>query len=367
MAVRVAMVLFLAAGTASAQGWPDLKTPPQAQGGGERDAALIVTLEDYATAPDVAGAEANGRAWLLYLTRARGVPAQRVKWLRNREAAKELMMDAARAVAGWAQPGGTVWFVFVGHGAPAADGTDGLLVGYDAQQTARMLTSRSVPQRELLQVLAQGRHQRTVAVIDACFSGRTTGGAPLAPGLQPFLATKADVSGIRATVLSAGTSQEFAGPLPTVARPAFSYLVLGALRGWADQNRDGTVTAAEAVHYANGVLRTLLKGRTQTPQVSGRGALVLATPGRRAERGPDLVAMQARPSPKAAAPTFGAGLGAAPALPTVGSLRKLEMPKTSLADMDVAYLTAVQTAKRADRNPKLSYGQVASAWSALAR
>ena len=33
-----------------------------------------------------------------------------------------------------------LWFVFIGHGAPARDGQDGLLVGFDAQQKARSLS-----------------------------------------------------------------------------------------------------------------------------------------------------------------------------------------------------------------------------------
>jgi hypothetical protein len=48
-------------------------------------------------------------------------------------------------------------------------------------------------------------------------------------------------------VLSAGKGDQFAGPLPGLGRPAFSWLVLGALRGWGDADRDGTVTAREAV------------------------------------------------------------------------------------------------------------------------
>lgn len=366
MARLAATLLLLTTTIASAQTWPPLTRPPAAVGGGQKDAALIVTVQDYATAPDVVGAEANGRAWLMYLTRSRGIPASRVKWLRDQEAAKELLVDAARQVAGWADPGGTVWFVFVGHGAPAPDGKDGVLVGYDAQQNAKMLYSRSVRQRELLQLLAKGRHARTVAVIDACFSGQTGSGGALAPGLQPFLAAKTDVSGTRATVLSAGTNHEFAGPLPGAARPAFSYLVLGALRGWGDSNHDGQVTASEAVGYAGGVLRTLVKGRTQTPQVAGPASVTLARPGRRAERGPDLVAMQARPTPSATAPTFGQGLGPAPVVGSVGRLQG-DLPTTSLSDMDVTYLKLLQAAKRADRNEKRTYHQIAAAWEAVVR
>ena len=78
-------------------------------------------------------------------------------------------------------------------------------------------------------------------------------------------------------VLSAGAGDEFAGPLPGLRprRPAFSYLLLGAFRGWGDANGNGWVTAKEAVDFANAGLSRLIE-RSQTPQLVGAGELVLA-------------------------------------------------------------------------------------------
>jgi len=202
---------------------------------------------------------------------------------------KDSMLEAAAEVAALAKPGGTVWVVFIGHGAPAEDGQDGVLVGVDAQQTPKSLYSRSLRQQELLAALGKGRQARTVAIIDACFSGSTGSGA-LVAGLQPLLpvaaAAKLDA---KALVLSAGKGNEFAGPLPGAARPAFSYLLLGALRGWGDDDRDGKVTAAEAVGYARAAIGMVVKGRAQTPEVAfGDGKAVLAGGAR--EEGPELVA-----------------------------------------------------------------------------
>lgn len=297
LVVVFAFAMVLAAGTAAAQSWPDLGTPAPGVGGGSRDAALVISIERYGNLPPIPGAESNGRAWYLHLTKARKVPVDRVKWLNNADAAKENIEDAADKVATWVKPGGTLWLVFIGHGAPASDGRDGVLVGQDAQQTARMLYARSVPQSALLKRLGAGRQAQTVVVVDACFSGRSGGGSALAPGLMPTLAAKRPRLDRRTTLLSAGTSQQFAGPLPGAARPAFSYLVLGALRGWGDADANGRVTAAEAVTYAGGVLRTLVNGRTQTPQVQGSGGLALSRVGPRGEKGPDLAALRTASEP----------------------------------------------------------------------
>jgi hypothetical protein len=105
-------------------------------------------------------------------------------------------------------------------------------------------------------------------ILDACFSGRTANGQPLAAGLQPLILVK-QAAAPSITVLTAGRSDQFAGPLPGINRPAFSYLVLGALRGWGDANGDGVVTAQEAIDYATKALTVVPIGRVQTPELVG--------------------------------------------------------------------------------------------------
>ena len=162
--------------------------------------------------------------------------------------------------------GGKLWFVFVGHGAPARDQKGGLLVGVDAQQTAKGLYGRSVPQDEVIALAAKGRQSETVLVVDACFSGRGEGGA-LARGLQPMLAVSMTVNDPRTLVFSAGKSDQFAGPLPKGARPAFSYLMLGGLLGWGDANADGLLGSRELITYTRDALASVLTGRDHTPEL----------------------------------------------------------------------------------------------------
>lgn len=267
--------------------WPDLAQPPPAQGGGERDTAVIVGISDYAFAPDIAGATANAVAWYRWLTVARGIAPERVQLLRDQEATAEELRAAAKRAAAEGERGANVWFVFIGHGAPARTGDDGLLVGVDAQQTANSLDARSVRQGELLATLESSKAS-PIVVLDACFSGRASDGAELAEGLQPLQVASLAAPNV-ALVLSAGQSDQYAGPLPGADRPAFSYLVLGAMRGWGDDDRDGKVTAGEAVAYADGAMRAVLRGRSQTPQLRGRAhgaVLAIAT-----EPGPDLATL----------------------------------------------------------------------------
>ncbi len=283
----------LALASALAANWPDLSSPPKGDG-----AAVVVGIDDYLIVDDVPGATANAGDWYSWLIQTRGIPLSKVRILRDSDAVRESILEEAEWAASQVGPGGTLWFVFIGHGAPGKDGQDGLLVGADAQQTARSLYARSVPQKELLSVLGAGSQAQTMVLLDACFSGQAQDGA-LVEGLQPMIPSYAVSTPAKTTVLTAGKSDEFAGPLPGVRRPAFSYLMLGALWGWGDADADGTVTATEAVDYTRGALTALLTDRRQTPQLDGNAALAL---GMGKAAGPDLLAM-VRAGDKAPAPS----------------------------------------------------------------
>jgi hypothetical protein len=331
--------MWVSAAWAGAQ-WPSLAEPGPV-GGGEADAALVIGIGDYWAVPDVPGAADNARDWYTWFTEARATPADRVRLLVDAEATRESVLDAlGRLTPG---PGGTRWVVFVGHGAPARDGRDGLLLGADVRQTADSIEDRSVTRRELLGALGGGP---AVVILDACFSGRDPTGAALVPGLQPLIPTWATDAGPQ-TVLSAGGPDQFAGPLPGAARPAFSYLVLGALQGWGDADRDGAVTASEAVAYAGEALRATVVDRAQDPQRTGEDR-VLAPVGR--ARAPELGALR---------------LAATPARP-------LRAPTTARFEatglgVDVEVEQAYAAALAVDQRPLAPGSSVRDAWCRLAR
>ena len=244
-------------------------------GAGTNDAALVIGINDYVFVEKVPGATDNARDWYLHLTGKVGVPASRVFALYDREATAENIVEQAKRAAAAVQQGGRLWLVYVGHGAPLVRTVDGKLldpegglIGVDAQQTAASLEARSVSLPKLLEVLNAGPQRETVAIIDACFSGKTSRGSSLAPGLQPLLALRSKAVA-RVIQLSAGSSDQFAGPLPGYDRPAFSFLALGALKGWADKNADGVVTSREVIDYTNRVMAVAITDRNQRPELQG--------------------------------------------------------------------------------------------------
>ena len=280
--------------------WPTLADPPgKVTGDGKNDAAVVIAVEDYAFLPDVVGAVANANAWDTWLEQTRKVPGERIRVLRNREATNTKIKNALTGAAKDVGRGGTLWVVFIGHGAPSQDGKDGVLVGVDAQQDPVDFYSRSVRRGEVLDLLtpAQAKGANPVLVLDACFSGRAVGGGSLLPGAQ--IAVPASLATVgQATVLSAGAASEIAGPLPGPAdqmRPGFSYLVLGALRGWADgiagDPADGTVTIPEVLTYARRALRKFDPSREQRPECVPAARCEANLARSAGERGPDFAAL----------------------------------------------------------------------------
>lgn len=291
----------------AADDWPRLSLPPSSQSKDlANDAALVIAIDGYEKLPAVPGARATGEEWAAYL-KARG--ATPVTTLFDSDATREEILDAAAVVGGRVKPGGKAWLVFIGHGIPGKD-AGGALVAADARGTASSLEANSVMQSELLAALSGASRRKVVAVVDACFSGTSAYGSLTPDALQWAVPqdTRSAVPSSATLLLAAGEAQ-YAGPLPGLGRPAFSWLVLGALRGWGDRDRSGTVTAQEAVDWAADVMAERVRGRRQEPQAIGTVDLGLAAA---KERAPELAAaapaaprvlpVTSSPAPPAAAP-----------------------------------------------------------------
>jgi len=286
-APRLALLIGLLAGLGGSAlaAPPDLSVAPAGlERDGARDVALILAVERYAALPPVPGAVANALDWEAYL-RARGV--RTVKVLTDNEVTPgNVLKVVAPALRGQLDSGGRVWVVFVGHGAPGPD-DHGALVGWAAQQNPQSLLDDSIPQTTLLDALGAGSGVDVVAVVDACFSGTSAEGS-LTKGAMPVRGVDPGVDSSGTTTLLVGAKgTEYAGPYPGLGRPAFSWLLLGALRGWGDADGDGAVTADEAVSWSRRQILLAVNDRKQTPEVLGPSAVALS---RGIERAPDLAA-----------------------------------------------------------------------------
>ncbi len=309
----VALLTALLSSTSlQAADWPSLAEPAPAHGGGEHDAAVVIAIEDYAIVPDVEGALDNGHAWYDWLVHTRGVPAQSVFTLTDlttdpdEYSADERSLQQARATRDGIlievdkavkQVGedGVLWFVFIGHGVPGDMDTkleddgqlaDGALVAHNASLNPEGFYDATVPRRTLVERLEERGPGKVVMVLDSCFGGSSPVYKSITDGLQLVITEDEFREWIEEiesrpsiAVLSASQHDEFAGSAPYLRRPAYSYLLLGALRGWADPDGDDGISLGEAHEFTKAQLAQIVKGRTQVPGFDGVGAdWVLATP-----------------------------------------------------------------------------------------
>lgn len=170
--------------------WPSLEAMGPKAALASPDGALIVSIEKYADPdmPPIEGARQSGRDWQRWFTQTRGIRADRVRWLEDKQGTRTAILRELGDLSKKVGKKGTVWVVFVGHGAPAKDGKEGILLGWYAQAGDEdEFYGQSVRHSELVQAAKSGRPGNVVMVLDACFSGRSSSGAPLVKGRQASL------------------------------------------------------------------------------------------------------------------------------------------------------------------------------------
>ncbi len=274
-----------------------LKTGNRATG----DAAVVIGIEDYFRLPEVPHAKRDASAVYDFLVYTRGVPSDRVHLL-DTDATREAMLSAVEEAAGAAGQGGRVWVYYAGHGAAASDDGGRIWLGADTLPTVASFDGRGLRVSDVKQRIADtGAHALIIA--DACYTGADRGGATLVPGARFAVPSYAAQPEPHVVEWNAVSASEVALPLDPVRHGAFTYLMLGALRGWADGEldgqTDGRVTAEEASLYVRSSLRALqLDGQTPNMSVDDGAELVLVEG--KLERGPAWTAEGASPTPTAA-------------------------------------------------------------------
>lgn len=195
-----------------ATSWPDVTREARAEKTGMLDGAVVVAVEGLAGPSHASGARITGQDWARFFPTVLGVPANRVTALFDRAATRPAILSAVQDVMTRLAPGGRLWFVAIGH-----------VVAGEAE-----VANLATPRRDV----------QLVSVLDIAPEEWASAG-PAAEVLAPITLSTA-----RSVKLDA-------------ARSAFSYFLMGALRGWGDRDRDGRVTAAEAAEYVDLALRRL--------------------------------------------------------------------------------------------------------------
>ncbi len=272
--------------------YPDPLRASKPPTGGFPDAALIVAIEDYERLPDRAGARAMAAAWYRYFREERGIDARRISLLRDGEATPRSVSRALERTRRRVHTDGILWVVFVGHIASPNPGVYGEMWLRGGDGTPATRAEHAYPIKDLLGRAGYGEHPRAVVVLDGCLPGARAGAGvsgtatPETPRFR-ISRTNAFARGLQArgwagprhalrepsdvAIYGAGLGVGCVEALPGGELPALSYLLLGGLRGWADGDGNGNVTAVELLRHTVRALRTAISTQPQ-PQPSLYGA-----------------------------------------------------------------------------------------------
>jgi len=247
---------------------PSIDVPLRTGAGNDADAAVVIGNEAYAYLPSVPHADRDADAMYQALLYTVGVPAERIRDLRNVN--REQIVAAVEEAGDLVGPDGRLWVYFAGHGAASPSTGTPMLVGDDAKRDAAVFDARSLTLGQL-----EGAAGVPVSlVLDACFAGVGRSGEQLVPGTRFAVPTYAMDSDAGSWVWTAASADQVAGPYGPAEHGLFTYFVVGALRGWADGELDGapdgTVTGAEASAYVRRMFAVL--------QVSGQDPSTEGTP-----------------------------------------------------------------------------------------
>ncbi len=251
-------IVAVLTGIASA-GFPAHDAPFKSGHRAPADAAVIIGIEDYFALPDVPHATRDAQAVEDLLIYTLGVPTSQVIRV-DAPASRERIEKALDQAADLVGTQGTLWVYFAGHGAASPSTGERLLLGVDTLPDADSFEARAVP-IDAVRERVKGHGARTVLMVDACYSGASRAGADLLPGTRfavPSYARPAESTWIE---WHAAKPDQLSGPLDVARHGAFTWAMVGALRGWADgqldDQPDGKVTVEEAQLYVEAALRTV--------------------------------------------------------------------------------------------------------------
>ena len=240
--------------------------------------ALIIGISDYEkmSGPQFAVRDAKNFRKLLIRT---GTLSQKPKYCRlltNKSATIGKMYVALDWLVrqGKLNPQATMIFYFSGHGAPqiSSDGKNlhgRYLLAYEVQKD--VISDKTAMNLAFLEKQIQTMpNQKTLAIIDACYSGGKKSSFNQKLSARKF---RKPLFTAHIPIISAAASDKAAEEYPPGKQGAFTYFFMQGMMGPADGDGDQWVDSYEAFQYAVSKLDAL--GKDQNPQITVRARIPL--------------------------------------------------------------------------------------------
>jgi peptidoglycan/xylan/chitin deacetylase (PgdA/CDA1 family) len=227
--------------------------------------AVVVGIDNYTSWPKLGHAVNDARTIHDVLIDELGFKAQNVKLLVNEAATRTAILRALGEDLRKVEKEDRVLVFFAGHGATRAlpNGRDlGYIVPVEADR--ENFASDSISMTQLQDVSDGIAAKHVFFVMDACYSGLalTRAGSSVAGGGGREKYLRKITSRIARQVLTAGGTDEQVADNGPSGHSIFTWTLLQGLRGQADMDSDGIITAPELAAYVGPGVSTLSR---QTP------------------------------------------------------------------------------------------------------
>ena len=237
-----------------------------------KDWGLIIGIEDYAHLPRVDYARKDALVIKEYFNRILGVPENNIISLIDSDATKARIAGYLRKfIPANVSKETTLYVYFAGHGAPDMEKGDPYLVPYDGDTL--FIEETGYKLRDFYKEINDLDINQAYVFLDSCFSGVASRAAEmLLKGSRPALLKVEDIGLATQEVIAmtAATGGQTSNPFPEEEHGLFTYYLLSALSGKADENEDRFVTIKEIYNYVTRHVTSAAHrmGREQTPFIS---------------------------------------------------------------------------------------------------
>ncbi|HZQ90460.1 MAG TPA: caspase family protein [Terriglobales bacterium] len=252
------------------------KAGPPERPGGEKY-AVVVGVSHYQFSgpglPNLQFADRDASAFRDFLMSPDGgnFPRDNIRFLLNEDATSQAVLSALRTFLTKPRPQDVVVIYFAGHGSPDPNDRRNLyLLTYDTKPDD--MGGTAIPMTELPKILTEVvKAKRVVLIADSCHSfgimGRRSGPANANNLINEYLSATS-AQGQRAVMTASDVSEKSQeDPKWGGGHGVFTWYVLRGLKGEADANHDGTVTAGELFHYVHEEVQKATNSQ-QTPLAS---------------------------------------------------------------------------------------------------
>ncbi len=212
--------------------------------------AVVIGISKYQQIDSLQFADRDAEEFASFLSgNAWSIPKENILLLTNQHARTGDILSALSWLTDSSRMGDKVVFYFSGHGdvETIADSSKGFLLAYDSPRNNYATGAISITVLQSAFNLLIGKGVKLFLVTDACRSGHLAGGAQ---GIEQTAKAFSTQWRNETKVLSAQPDElSYEGKQWGDGRGVFSFFLLKGLNGYADVNKDSTITLAELEQY----------------------------------------------------------------------------------------------------------------------